>query len=132
MSNIYNFSAKIIKKILDKEEIKIEGFHGKQIEGLMNELESASAEYEALYTLAEARFGKYAKVGDITIFSSDIAICERIEKGELVGYFPIVNGRVSSTYSEDKEAAFLIALSIKYEGLNGNFSYYACKLLGKT
>lgn len=69
------------------------------------------------------------RVGEITIIAEDLAIVEITRKGEFFGYFPIVNDRMSSAYSRNKEIAILIALSEKHEGLNGKFSQYAAKML---
>ena len=47
-----------------------------------------------------------------------------------VYYVPIVDGKEYFHIGETEEVAYLIGLSIKYEGLSGEFARYACRMLG--
>ena len=131
MYNLLKYASHIIKQVLDGEEINLKGFHRNRISGLVSQMNATSEKYEYFQNIAETRFNPRQSIADITIITPEIAIIEVTEKGEFYGYFNIVNGRVSSEYSTDKEIEILIALAVKHEGLNSQFPYYACKMLGK-
>ena len=131
MYNILRFASNIIKQVLEGEEVNLKGFHRLQIDGLTRKMDVTAEKYKYFLDIAEARFKQYHTVSDITIITDDIAIVEVTDKGNLYGYFYIVNGQASSEYSTDKESAILNAIGKKYDGNNSQFSYYACKMLGK-
>ncbi len=133
-NSILEFASALIKKYRSGEDLdNINAkFYQRRIDGLLYQLDEAAKEYAALQKIADDRWEKYYTVGSITIITPDIAIVDVYQKGELMGYFPIVKGRASSTYSEDKEEAILIAFGEKYDGLNSQFASYAVRMLGKV
>lgn len=67
-----------------------------------------------------------------------IEIGRKVDKGRIKHfpegdgyyYYPIVDGKEYSSIGETEDVAMLIGLSIKYEGLNGQFTKYATRMLG--
>lgn len=104
-------------------------FYAGRIDGAVDTMNEIAEKYEKIYNIVSWRLSKRDRVGEIIIISDDLAIAEVHKNGDFAGYFPVVNGRVSSTYSKDKDIAILIALAEKHEGLNSQFSYYASKML---
>ena len=131
MYNLLTYASNIIKQVLEGKEVNLQGWHSKRISGLVSQMDVTAEKYKYFLDIAEARFKQYHTVSDITIITDEIAIVEVTDKGNLYGYFYIVNGQASSEYSTDKENAILNAIGKKYDGNNSQFSYYACKMLGK-
>jgi len=132
MNTLLSYASEILKQVLAGEEVNLSGFRKLRITGLADQLQRIADKYNRFYVIAEQRYNSHGRsIVDITIITDDMAIVEVAEKGKTYGYFYIVNGRASSTYSEDKESAVLLAIGEKYEGNNSQFQYYACKMLGK-
>lgn len=127
MHNLLYFAINVINAFREGDPPKGE-FYSKRIDGMLDRMDAIANQYEHFHKLAEQR-SKIFGIGEITIIAEDLAIVEITRKGEFFGYSPIVNDRISSAYSRNKEIAILIALSEKHEGLNGQFSHYAAKML---
>ena len=131
MKHILEFAIGLIKSYRNGEELPKHSYFEKRVDGLLSRMGEELDKYSKLQKIADERWGHHYSIDEITIISDDIAIVEVTEKGNLKGYFYILKDRASSSYSTDKETSILIALGEKHDGLNSQFSYYACRMLGK-
>ncbi len=129
MHNTLKFAINVIRAFQEGKP-PTGTFYAGRIDGVIDSMNEIAEKYEAVHNEVSLRLTKRENIGEIIIISDDVAIAEIHRAGEFFGYFPVVKGRVSSTYSKDKEIAIFIALAEKHEGLNSQFSFYASKMLG--
>jgi hypothetical protein len=59
-----------------------------------------------------------------------IEVIERRNKTGGIDFIPVVDGKEYSYLAETYDVAMLLALQIKYDGLNSQFCKNACRMLG--